>query len=151
MMTFVVETNVALVANLKADHASQDCVLACTRVLKSIMESERVAIDDQWVVLSEYKKKLRSSGQPGVGDAFLRFVLTNLRNPLRCAAVTMSEFPDHPALAAFHSKDRKFVQVSLAHPDRPAILNAVDTDWRPFETHFMAHGVSIRFLCPEHA
>jgi hypothetical protein len=150
-MTFVVETNVALVANRRADHASPECVLACTRVLNKIMESERIAIDDRWEVLSEYKKKLRSSGEPGVGDAFLRFVLTNLRNPARCAPVPMVNFPSVPTLASFHSKDRKFVRVALAHPDRPVILNAVDTDWRPFELYLTAHGVRIEFLCPEHA
>jgi hypothetical protein len=150
-MTFVVETNVALVANRMAPQASPGCILACTRILNGIMESERIAIDDRWEVISEYKKKLRSSGEPGIGDAFLRFVLTNLQNPTRCDAVRMADFPNSPILNSFHSKDRKFVQVALAHPDRPVILNAVDTDWRPFEAHLLSHGVRVEFLCPEHA
>ncbi len=63
----------------------------------------------------------------------------------------MADFPSNPALADFHLKDHKFVRVALGHPERPAILNAVDTDWRPFESHFASHGVQVRFLCPEHA
>jgi hypothetical protein len=149
-MTFIVETNVALVANRRADHASPECVRASIRRLSHIMDAERVALDDRWEILSEYSNKLNQSGEPGVGDRFYRWVLRN-RGSQRCDLVSMTDFPDNPALTDFHHKDRKFVRVALAHPDRPQIINAVDSDWRPFAAPLAAHGIRIEFLCPEHA
>jgi len=101
--------------------------------------------------------RLRSEGQPGVGDAFLKWVLTNVTNPRYCETVHISprdadgegymEYPDTEELAAFDSSDRKFVAVALAHPARPPILNAVDTDWWRFREALERHGVQIDFLC----
>jgi hypothetical protein len=150
-MTFVVETNVALAANHMAGHASRECALKCIHRLNHIMHSERIALDDKWELLGEYGNKLRPSGQPGIGDRFYKWVLRNRGNPALCDLVSLADFPNSDELASFHAKDRKFVRVSLGHPERPPIINATDTDWRPFEMHFAAHGVQIQFLCPDHA
>lgn len=82
----IVDTNVPLVANNQAE-VSGECVLACARCLKEIMESCCIALDDKWRIIKEYSHKLSSSGQPGVGDAFFRWVLTNQANQERCTLV----------------------------------------------------------------
>jgi len=152
----VVDTNVAVVANRAHEEASPHCVLACATLLKEIGAGEwQLVLDDAWQILGEYKKELRSSGQPGVGDAFLKWVLTNRTNPARCAWTHISpctehdyaEFPDDPALDGFDHSDRKFVAVALAHPDKPPIANAVDTDWWDYREPLAQHGVQVRFLC----
>lgn len=147
-MTLVVDTNVAVVANERnSPQASPQCVAACVQRISRLVESERIALDDRWVIIGEYKRHLRSSGEPGVGDHFLRWVLTNVRNPECCALVTPAEFPNDPRLTAFDPADRKFVEVSLAHTDRPPILQAVDTKWRQFEAALGQHDVAVEFLC----
>jgi hypothetical protein len=98
-----------------------------------------------------------SIGQPGVGDAFLKWVLTNQANPQRCEVVELrlddqgncTDFPHDEALAGFDLSDRKFVAVALAHPNHPPILNASDTDWWHYRQALAGYGVEVDFLCPE--
>ena len=158
--TVIVDTNVAVVANRDAPQASPQCVLACVRRLQKIMsDEERLAIDNQWLIISEYRANLRSSGQPGVGGAFLKWVLTNRENRSRCDIVAITrkdgdktsfhEFPSDPALQGFDLSDRKFVAVALAHPQHPPILQAVDSKWCIFRDSLDSHGVTIDFLCTD--
>ncbi len=153
----VVDTNVAVVANQDAPQASPACVLACVQRLHQIMtDHEKLVIDNHWLIIAEYRANLRSSGQPGVGDAFLKWVLTNWANVDRCDTVTITpdganssflEFPNDAGLLSFDLSDRKFVTVALAHPQRPPILQAVDSKWWRFQDDLHRNGVTVDFLC----
>ncbi len=122
------------------------------------MDSGKLVLDDKWLILKEYMANLRPSGQPGSGDAFLKWVLTNHTNPDRCEFVSITptggasadfeEFPRRPGLAGFHGDDRKFVAVAMAHPEHPPILQAVDAEWWNLRDEFSAAGVAVEFLCP---
>lgn len=157
-MRAVVDTNVAVVANGNSAQASPTCVRTCATRLYGLMKSGKLVIDNQWLILREYMANLRSSGQPGTGDVFLKWVLTNYRNPDRCEQVPVTpkiggftdfeEFPSVPGLADFHGDDRKFVAVSMAHPARPPILQAVDAEWWELREQFCRAGVQVEFLCP---
>lgn len=157
MSYFVVDTNVPIVANGKSNQASSACVLNCAKKLKEIREQHIIVLDDTWLIINEYKNKLSHTGQPGVGDAFLKWVLTNQANPQRCQKVKITptaensfeEFPEDESLAKFDKSDRKFVAVALSHPEKPPILNAVDSDWKNFEIALTNIGITIIFLCPE--
>jgi hypothetical protein len=154
----VVDTNVAVVANGNSAQASPKCVWTCTVRLRELTEKGRLVIDDKWLILKEYMANLRSSGQPGDGDAFLKWVLTNYRNPERCELVTITprsveladfeEFPCTPGLVGFHSDDRKFVAVAMAHPQHPPILQAVDAEWWEMRDQLAEAGIAVDFLCP---
>lgn len=154
-MHVIVDTNVLIVANMKAPQASPECVISCIRKLQQIQKEKIIVVDHSWQIINEYKNKVSQLGQPGVGDAFLRWVLTNLTNPDRCEQVSITklsenefaEFPDDPSLEKFDLSDRKFVAVSLSHPDHPPITNAVDSDWYEFQLELEANGVQIDFLC----
>lgn len=158
-MLVVVDTNVAVVTNKKSKQASADCVNKCLLQLKRIInEKDRIAIDDQWLIIREYKDNLRSSGEPGLGDEFLKWVLTNQTNPKRCLQVHITpvnggdedfeEFPSDPDLQNFDRSDRKFVAVAIAHPRHPTVLQAVDSDWWNAREALQRNGVRIKFLCP---
>ena len=121
------------------------------------MATGKIVLDDGYLILSEYQARLRSEGQPGEGDAFLKWVLTNRANPERCDHVhinptedgnSFAEFPDDLGLRDFDRSDRKFVAAARAHPDSPPILNAVDTDWWLFRAALARNGVEVEFLCP---
>jgi len=98
-----------------------------------------VLLDNQWRILGEYMHQLSSTGQPGVGDAFLKWVLTNQANRERYALVEITpkpddeldfvEFPNHPGLQNFDRSDRKFVAVSAVHSLHPPIMQATDSKW----------------------
>jgi hypothetical protein len=157
----VVDTNVAVVANGRSEQASPDCVLNCARQLRRITSgAEKLVLDDQWMIIREYQSNLRFSGQPGVGDAFLKWVLTNRYNAERCELVsitliidesgmTFEEFPSDPALSGFDRDDRKFVAVALAHSQKPPILEAVDTGWWVFRKALCRNGVKVKFVCED--
>jgi hypothetical protein len=153
------DTNVGVTANGNAPQASPSCIASCATALEEITQSKVIVLDDGWLILREYLRNLSSTGQPGPGDAFLKWVLTNHANPGLCAKVAITvvpsdprgfaEFPPDPRLAAFDPSDRKFVAVALSHPHHPPILNAVDTDWAHYHAALQANGVTVKFLCTE--
>ena len=157
-MIVIVDTNVALVANGKSEQASEDCEEICINRLVEITNGEiKLALDDERRIIEEYRGKLSPDGQPGVGDAFLKWVEMNWTNPDHCDLVAITpvdglendftEFPDDPALEDFHSKDRKFVVVALSHPENPPILQATDSEWWDFRDAIRRNGVTVEFIC----
>jgi len=154
----VVDTNVPVVANGGSVQASKTCVLSCIAELIALQKGGRLVIDNDWRILKEYIANLRSQGQPGPGDAFLKWVLTNSTKPRYCEQVQITptadqrgfrEFPLDRSLSTFDPEDRKFVAVSVAHPGHPPILQAVDASWWPYRDALAANGVTVQFLCPD--
>lgn len=155
----VVDTNVAVVANGHSEQASQECVQNCAKWLYQITNGTRkLVIDDKWQIIGEYKDNLRSTGQPGVGDAFLKWVLTNWRNVERCELVSITpidhgasfkEFPTDSELINFDPDDRKFIAIALAHRQNPPILQAVDVAWWNFKDILLRNSIKVEFLCED--
>ncbi len=157
MSCYVVDTNVAVTANGKADHASDDCRSAAIDALLRVRNG-KIAMDDADLILSEYRHYRSPKGQPGVGDQFMRWLVQNQANPLRCEKVAITplegppwfeEFPDDPDLAGFDRSDRMFAAVALSNPSSPPVVNAVDRDWWEFREALERNGVVIEFLCPD--
>jgi len=161
LKSFVVDTNVAVVASYRSPQAGPSCVLACVDALEYITKNGRIVIDGKDRILSEYRRNLNLSGQPGMGDAFLKWVWYNQANPELCEQVEIhprgkgieedyQEFPVDPALCKFDPSDRKFVAVALGSKNNPEVLNAVDPDWWEHKQALQECGVRISFLCPGH-
>ena len=160
-MTVIVDTNVAVVANGGFEDASQDCKQLCIDSLEEITTGKvKLALDDQRRIIEEYHKNLNPDGQPGVGNAFLKWVEMNWTNCEHCDRVTITpiedsakefkEFPDDPDLQKLNpKKDRKFIAVAIAHCEKPPILQAVDSKWLDFRDALHQHGVRVEFICKE--
>ena len=158
MRAVVVETNVIVVANRKSPQAGPDCILACVDALEHARQ-EIVVIDSSVKILDEYRKHASLSGQPGIGDAFIKWLWNNQANPQHCERVDVTpktndpddfeEFPNDADLAKFDRSDRKFVAVALTSRHRPKILNATDSDWWIFCSQLKKHNIVIKFLCPD--
>jgi len=156
-MMAVVDTNVPVVANGNSGQASDDCVVSCAKKLQSVMDTGQIVLDDQWLIIEEYQNNLRSIGQPGPGDAFLKWVLTNRSNRVKCLLVSIhptgpdgssfEEFPLDPALQDFDAQDRKFVAVARACSPSPVVLEAVDPGWWIHRRALEECGLQIEFLC----
>ncbi len=154
----IVDTNVPITANGHAEQASRTCQLACITTLRTIQAQRRISVDQSGLILQEYRKHLSPNGQPGLGDAFFKWLWNNQANPQVCVSVQIiptvdgrgfAEFPDDPALTGFDHSDRKFVAVSLSHSAHPPIYNAVDTDWLHYQDALATHGVIVEHLCTD--
>jgi hypothetical protein len=121
-----------------------------------------LVVDSLSRIVEEYARNM-THWRPGAGNEFLKWVLTNLGNNDRVEQVDITplgesatnvpedyeEFPRSRALCKFDRSDRKFVATALAHPSRPPILVAADTDWWEYEPALKEDHVEIHFLCPE--
>jgi hypothetical protein len=153
MAAVVVDTNVLITANGGEDYQLR-CVDRCVDFIEEA-KTVIIVLDNGWLILTEYQNNVNESGQPGLGDAFLKWLLQNMWNPERCEQVhitpigdnSFAEFPTDPDLAHFDRSDRKFVAVALTSVNDPEIVNAVDSDWANDELALRRNGVRLRFLC----
>ena len=151
----VIDTNVLLVANGSHACVSPQCVISCVERLQRIQTTGIVAVDAGWLMVGEYQNKTRPNQPKGVGDAFLKWLLQNQFNSKRCVRVELTQvaencfeqFPVDQRLADFDPSDCKFVAVAAAHPDRPPILQAVDSKWLEWAPILEDNGVNVEFLC----
>ena len=58
-MKVIVDTNVPVVANGEASHASPTCVIASVHKLRDIQVHHTLVLDDGWHILKEYMANLR--------------------------------------------------------------------------------------------
>ena len=160
MRAFVVDTNVAVVANGKCEHADDECVIACIEALEVIRDRAIIVLDDALLILSEYMDNLSMSGQPGAGDLFMKWVWEVQADASRCERVHLTEShchpcgfieaPSDPELANFDPSDRKFLAAAKACSRRVQVLNAVDSDWARHHVALVRNGINVKFLCPQH-
>ena len=107
--------------------------------------------------MQEYRANLNSKGQPGPGDAFMKWVLTHEWSGKRVTRVALTpkqndpaDFDECPVSEGVHydRSDRKFLAVAHAHPARPALLQSFDSKWWGWQEALRPFGVTIVFLCP---
>lgn len=154
----MVDTNVATTANGANDGAPQACMAASARALLEVMKHGHVFIDDGWRIISEYRARLSSRGQPGPGDAFFKWLLTHLHVEGKVTKVPITprdgdqeDFVELPGAgeASYDRSDRKFLAVAAAHEERPPVLQSFDSKWWGWQESLAASGVRIHFLCAE--
>lgn len=156
MSACLLDTNILVVANGRSLQANDQCRLGCVALLSSCRDGV-VLLDALGLILKEYERHASHSGQPGLGDAFFKYLHENQGVAERCLKVEIrpdqtrgfEEFPDDPELRNFDPADRKFVAVALASRANPVIHNATDSDWRDFREGLKRHGVRVNELCPD--
>lgn len=154
----VVDTNVATTANGMNAGAPIECMAASARMLGTVMRRGHVFVDCHGAIVSEYRQNLSAKGQPGPGDAFLKWVLTHEWGGVRVTRVSITakandptdfeELAPPPDGTAFDPSDRKFLAVAAVHPDRPPVLQSFDSKWWGWQSALLEIGVSIHFVCP---
>lgn len=150
-MKRVVDTNVAVVANGRAGHASLSCRQAAVEFLSALVSRGRVVLDLQGVIQEEYRRYLSPSGQPGVGDRFFQVILQSA--PSRVERIELArdevgafvDFPTDPRLETFDPDDRKFV--AAARKAAVPVANAVDSDWLDHLAALNRNGIVVEFVC----
>jgi len=155
MSAVVIDTNVLLVADGRAEHMSAECLIQCVKRLERVRENEQVVLDYGWLVLGEYQNKLNPTGEPTPGNAFVKWLLQEDQRvdwvtitPTNAEQTTFTEFPPDLELEkAFDPADRKFVAAANAHPEKPPILQSADSKWLGWEESLAAHGIRLEVLC----
>lgn len=158
----LVDTNVPKIANRAVDPANIPdeltvCVLACVEAVAHVVKKGGLVIDAGDEIFDEYRNQLSLSGQPGVGDSFMKWVHDNRwkfpnidRVPITKNGDSYDEFPHHNGLSDFDASDRKFVAVANAHPSKPPILEATDSKWWGWKDALGEVGIAVKFLCPQY-
>ncbi len=158
----VVDTNVLKIANLAAQPDSDSdvpdiCVLSCIEAVEHVIKKRGIVLDAGDEIFDEYRQQLSMKGQPGVGDAFMKWVHDHRyslpdrqRVQITANDDSYDEFPAHEDLNNFDKSDRKFVAVSNAHPDKPPILQATDSKWWGWKKALKECSIIVQFICPEY-
>ena len=154
MKRWVIDTNVPVVANGRSGGTrpvALKCREAAIHFLAGVLANrEHAVVDEEGEIQGEYRRHLKPSGQPGVGDQFYRMVL---QNRSLCERVSLpkradGEYADLPQAvidAGFDRSDRKFA--ALARRERIPVVNAVDRDWLDKQEVLAANGIRVSFLC----
>lgn len=153
---FVIDTNVFVVASCETHYLA----LTCLEFLERIFEEEHTILIDDFYdqksknyiseIANEYSSNLSSQ------DAAF-WILQKIRSYepdgiIKRVVVKKDKnnkyylnFPRDPKLKKFDKSDRKFVTVAILSNLDPEIVNAVDTDWKTFETILKKY-VRLKFL-----
>ena len=122
-MKRIVDTNVLKVANDLQATGHPACVLAATQLLRDIQQRGHLLVDADFEILREYMKLASERGQPGVGDAFLKWAKSNEYNVTVCTRVPITPHPDrvYEEFPDDHSNTSYRLDVSL-----PYLYRALD-------------------------
>ena len=156
----VVDTNVPKTANHainpdKIPDELVDCVLECVETIEHIRKTRGLILDSDGQIFNEYRKQLSMSGQPGPGDAFIKWIHDNMGNFPHSNFVKLTKesfdlFSRNKKLRNFDQSDRKFVAVSNSHPQKPAIVQGTDSKWWGWKDGLLEEGIDVIFLCPQY-
>lgn len=156
------DTNVPKNANLAINPGDipdelTACVLACVKAVEHVVKKGGLVVDSGGEIFEEYRTNLSMSGQPGVGDRFLKWVHDNQWNVQKVDRINITkngdcynEFPAHTGLSGFDNSDRKFIAVANAHPAKPPVLQATDSKWWGWKDALGEVGIIVKFLCPDY-
>lgn len=164
MNAVVIDTNVILTTKGMSEQAWDECVTACQERLDEIIEgSEKVVIDDDWIILHEYINYLEDDDlttDPRSGGHFLEWFIRNYMNPEQCVQVSITpsedgtgfeELPD--AFSDFDSDDKKFIAVAVVHENihqqKAVLLQSVDSQWYGERELFTENELIVEFICEE--
>ena len=156
VLSYIIDTNVLMVANWKYPHADDTNVFKCQNFLIDVRE-KHLSVDSLGFIFKEYFSHASRSGQPGIGDKFAKWLWDNQWDTSVCEQVLITpdpekgflEFPEEDDLKDFDMEDRKFVAVAVSSKFNAIICNATDSDWWNYKDAFKKVGIRIKFLCPE--
>jgi predicted nucleic acid-binding protein len=150
---FVVDTNVAIVANGSSGHVDEQCESACIEALSAVLDRGVVVVDASGHIFNEYLDQL-NLGSRGMGGVFLKHVHDHQYSGERVRRVPITPAGDDCGFEElppnrFDRSDRKFLATAVS--GGAEVLNATDSDWAEQRDLTDALGVTVRQLCPQYA
>lgn len=155
----ILDTNVGINANkaVQASNISDSearVSLLCVELIQQVIQDESLVIDNLNEIFDEYRKYLSLKGQPGLGDALVKWINDNWAKLQQRGNISIIhkngneylEFPDDSDLSSFDPADRKFIVTCLCHKDKPVIVQSADYKWENYVAQLNRHGVRLRFI-----
>lgn len=148
-MTQVIDTNVPLVAKFSRDRP-RELLDACEEILEEILEGRLTVVTDaDGEIVEEYMHQLSLSGQPSLGDAFVKYVHDHrftweeaVRPDIQPDSVDEHSYAvlggDD---AEIDPSDRKFV--AAAKVAGVPVVQGTDTKWLDWGPVLGRHGVQV--------
>lgn len=150
-MSQVIDTNVPLVAK-QNEGRPPDLIAACETLLAHILERRLpVVTDADGEIVEEYMHQLSLSGQPSLGDAFVRYVHDHRFTWDDSMRPDILPHPEHANSYAvlngddseIDPSDRKFV--AAAKVTGAPVVQATDTKWLDWGPVLSRHGVTVLY------
>jgi hypothetical protein len=134
---YIVDTNIFIAANGKADQLAENDANKCRLFVGSLFSDTTISLDLQGEIFNEYFNHMNWSGQPGIGDAFVKYLWDRQYNKTICEKVDIKkdkngiykQLRDKKDLLLFDPNDHKFIAVYLGSKNSAVICNACDSDW----------------------
>lgn len=130
---------------------SISCRIATVDFLRKLLDTGTVLLDLEGQIQDEYRRYLRPSGQPGVGDRFYQVVLHS--SPRLVERVELPRRPDGEYAnlpqslidQKFDPSDRKFA--ALARREKVPVFHATDRGWINHAKTLAAEKIQVEHLC----
>ena len=134
---YIIDTNVFMGANGMASQLNESDVDKCRLFVCSLFENTAVSVDLQGEIFKEYFAHMNRSGQPGIGDAFVKYLWDRQYDKNVCELVSITKtnagvyanILERPGLLQFDQSDLKFIAVYFESKNNVVICNACDSDW----------------------
>jgi hypothetical protein len=151
----VVDTNVFAVAEGLHDGASDECVLACIRIIRAVSEGRRLGVDSGDLILQEYVTALAQSRRAGIATKLAQRLWRTRFDTAVCHRIDITQVDAPPgayaevpaALQGFDTDDQKFLAVAAAEGESPQVLQALDLEWWSRRGDFGPNGFDVQFIC----
>ena len=88
---FIIDTNIFIAANGMADHLTEQEMNKCKLFIGSLFDSSIVSLDLQGEIFQEYFNYMNRSGQPGISDAFAKYLWDRQYNKHHCEIVNIEK------------------------------------------------------------
>lgn len=155
MTARIIDCNIWLVSAGKGSHMSSACQALCLQWLQDFWKSEDSLVMDVFNSIGkEYRANFR---RYGVNPQDVAYQVLNSLQSAQTRRIADVRFeidenghailPDDYPPAVFENADKKWVAAHLAHPERPVIYNAADTDWLKSEQFLINKNIPVENLC----
>lgn len=156
----IIDTNVLIIAGECSGFSESEhypaCFETCCEFLEKVVTEEHVVVlDDNGLIMDEYRNKMSDHAENSMGLHFCKWIhdhewnFQSDRMPITSTGDTFEEFPRIPNPDMVDVSDRKFFALANAHPEKPTIYEACDSKWLDWSAEMKKVGIEIKFLCPE--
>jgi len=154
---YIIDTNIIIAANGETDHLTKPEKDKCKQFIASLFNNSIISFDLQGEIFYEYFKYVNRSGQPNIGDVFVKYLWDRQNNSNHCEKVDIErnkkgiykQFNKKEDLLDFDSNDQKFIAVHIGSKKNPVICNASDSDWENSKALLMKYNINVLEILKE--
>lgn len=134
--------------------ANEACRIAAVDALSNVISRGGLVLDSGSEYLEKYRLAGSLSGQPGIGDAFVRAVFQKGYNPDWATRVEIRDgdnyvLPEGFEAIGFDEDDHLWIAGAHKAGKTSRIVNAVDSDYTEAQVALEAFGIKVLELCAD--